>query len=197
MRYVPVRPRPPVTLLRHYRNPWKAAYHHFQRYSDIRVKGKLPPHHRLTFILVVEPLRTDESRVVCCLSAEEKKGTLQDMANQRGVACRAQGWKIHLCAAQLRQLVSADLRPSTSQYKLLFTVVMMYFNGLSNGTDWAEKLIRFHLAFHHHKNKIMGVNGLLRHVLRFIATFHHVRVQCCVLHSSRYARPLCSPDGGA
>lgn len=31
------------------------------------------------------------------------------MANQRGVACRAQGWKIHLCAAQLRQLVGADL----------------------------------------------------------------------------------------
>lgn len=39
---------------------------------------------------------------------EDKKGTLQDMANQRGVACRAQGWKIHLCAAQLRQLVSAE-----------------------------------------------------------------------------------------
>uniref|UniRef100_A0A672G2C8 Histone deacetylase complex subunit SAP130 C-terminal domain-containing protein n=1 Tax=Salarias fasciatus TaxID=181472 RepID=A0A672G2C8_SALFA len=77
VRYVPVRPRPPVTLLRHYRNPWKAAYHHFQRYSDIRVK-------------------------------EEKKGTLQDMANQRGVACRAQGWKIHLCAAQLRQLSSLE-----------------------------------------------------------------------------------------
>ncbi|XP_040896818.1 histone deacetylase complex subunit SAP130a isoform X2 [Toxotes jaculatrix] len=77
VRYVPVRARPPVTLLRHYRNPWKAAYHHFQRYSDIRVK-------------------------------EEKKGTLQDMANQRGVACRAQGWKIHLCAAQLRQLSSLE-----------------------------------------------------------------------------------------
>uniref|UniRef100_A0A3Q3JTK1 Histone deacetylase complex subunit SAP130 C-terminal domain-containing protein n=1 Tax=Monopterus albus TaxID=43700 RepID=A0A3Q3JTK1_MONAL len=77
VRYVPVRPRPPVTLLRHYRNPWKAAYHHFQRYSDIRVK-------------------------------EEKKGTLQDMASQRGVACRAQGWKIHLCAAQLRQLSSLE-----------------------------------------------------------------------------------------
>ncbi|KAM9386116.1 histone deacetylase complex subunit SAP130a isoform 2-T2 [Pholidichthys leucotaenia] len=77
VRYVPVRPRPPITLLRHYRNPWKAAYHHFQRYSDIRVK-------------------------------EEKKGTLQDMANQRGVACRAQGWKIHLCAAQLRQLSNLE-----------------------------------------------------------------------------------------
>ncbi|KAM3850263.1 histone deacetylase complex subunit SAP130a [Diretmus argenteus] len=77
VRYVPVRPRPPVTLLRHYRNPWKAAYHHFQRYSDIRVK-------------------------------EEKKGSLQDMANQRGVACRAQGWKIHLCAAQLRQLSNLE-----------------------------------------------------------------------------------------
>ncbi|KAI2663542.1 Histone deacetylase complex subunit SAP130 [Labeo rohita] len=73
VRYVPVRPRPPLTLLRQYRNPWKAAYHHFQRYSDIRVK-------------------------------EEKKGSLQDMANQRGVACRAQGWKVHLCAAQLLQL---------------------------------------------------------------------------------------------
>lgn len=40
VRYVPVRPRPPLTLLRHYRNPWKAAYHHFQRYSDIKVKGR-------------------------------------------------------------------------------------------------------------------------------------------------------------
>lgn len=43
VRYVPVKPRPPITLLRHYRNPWKAAYHHFQRYSDIRVKGMLQP----------------------------------------------------------------------------------------------------------------------------------------------------------
>ncbi|XP_021093103.1 histone deacetylase complex subunit SAP130 [Heterocephalus glaber] len=41
VRYVPVRPRPPITLLRHYRNPWKAAYHHFQRYSDVRVKDSL------------------------------------------------------------------------------------------------------------------------------------------------------------
>lgn len=39
VRHVPTRVRPPITLLRHYRNPWKAAYHHFQRYSDIRVKG--------------------------------------------------------------------------------------------------------------------------------------------------------------
>uniref|UniRef100_A0A3B4BV19 Sin3A-associated protein b n=1 Tax=Pygocentrus nattereri TaxID=42514 RepID=A0A3B4BV19_PYGNA len=77
VRYVPVRIRPPITLLRHYRNPWKAAYHHFQRYSDVRVK-------------------------------EEKKGTLQDVANQKGVVCRAQGWKIHLCAAQLLQLTSLE-----------------------------------------------------------------------------------------
>ncbi|KAG7267140.1 hypothetical protein CRUP_031851 [Coryphaenoides rupestris] len=28
--------------------------------------------------------------------------------HQRGVACRAQGWKIHLCAAQLRQLSSLE-----------------------------------------------------------------------------------------
>ncbi|KAL4630718.1 histone deacetylase complex subunit SAP130-like isoform X1 [Arapaima gigas] len=80
VRYVPVRPRPSVTLLHHYRNPWKAAYHHFQRYSDIRVKGK------------------------SCF----KKDTLQDMANRRGVVCRAQGWKIHLCAAQLLQLRSLE-----------------------------------------------------------------------------------------
>ncbi|XP_026790803.3 histone deacetylase complex subunit SAP130b isoform X2 [Pangasianodon hypophthalmus] len=77
VRYVPVRIRPPVTLLRHYRNPWKAAYHHFQRYSDVRVK-------------------------------EEKKGSLQDVANQKGVVCRAQGWKIHLCAAQLVQLTNLE-----------------------------------------------------------------------------------------
>ncbi|XP_014725830.1 PREDICTED: histone deacetylase complex subunit SAP130 isoform X6 [Sturnus vulgaris] len=76
VRYVPVRPRPPITLLRHYRNPWKAAYHHFQRYSDVRVK-------------------------------EEKKAMLQEIANQKGVSCRAQGWKVHLCAAQLLQLVGA------------------------------------------------------------------------------------------
>lgn len=40
-----------------------------------------------------------------CCSSEEKKGSLQDVANQKGVVCRAQGWKIHLCAAQLVQLV--------------------------------------------------------------------------------------------
>uniref|UniRef100_A0A4W3JAV2 Sin3A-associated protein a n=1 Tax=Callorhinchus milii TaxID=7868 RepID=A0A4W3JAV2_CALMI len=77
VRYVPVRPRPPVTLLRHYRNPWKAAYHHFQRYSDVRVK-------------------------------EEKKPTLQEIANQKGIVCKAQGWKVHLCAAQLMQLTSLE-----------------------------------------------------------------------------------------
>ncbi|XP_056606761.1 histone deacetylase complex subunit SAP130a isoform X2 [Triplophysa dalaica] len=77
VRYVPVRPRPPLTLLRQYRNPWKAAYHHFQRYSDIKVK-------------------------------EERKGSLHDMASQRGVACRAQGWKVHLCAAQLLQLTNLE-----------------------------------------------------------------------------------------
>ncbi|XP_023994857.1 histone deacetylase complex subunit SAP130 [Salvelinus sp. IW2-2015] len=75
VRYVPVRPRPPVTLLRHYRNPWKAAYHHFQRYSDIRIK-------------------------------EEE--SLQDVANQRGVARRAQGWRMHLCVAQLMQLSNLE-----------------------------------------------------------------------------------------
>ncbi|XP_054839408.1 histone deacetylase complex subunit SAP130 isoform X4 [Eublepharis macularius] len=77
IRYVPVRPRPPITLLRHYRNPWKAAYHHFQRYSDVRVK-------------------------------EEKKAMLQEIANQKGVSCRAQGWKVHLCAAQLLQLTNLE-----------------------------------------------------------------------------------------
>ncbi|EHB15936.1 Histone deacetylase complex subunit SAP130 [Heterocephalus glaber] len=77
VRYVPVRPRPPITLLRHYRNPWKAAYHHFQRYSDVRVK-------------------------------EEKKAMQQEIANQKGVSCRAQGWKVHLCAAQLLQLTNLE-----------------------------------------------------------------------------------------
>uniref|UniRef100_UPI00398E7903 histone deacetylase complex subunit SAP130-like isoform X2 n=1 Tax=Pristiophorus japonicus TaxID=55135 RepID=UPI00398E7903 len=77
VRYVPVRPRPPVTLLRHYRNPWKAAYHHFQRYTDVKVK-------------------------------EEKKPTLQEIANQKGIVCKAQGWKVHLCAAQLMQLTSLE-----------------------------------------------------------------------------------------
>ncbi|XP_053565922.1 histone deacetylase complex subunit SAP130 isoform X2 [Bombina bombina] len=77
VRYVPVRPRPPITLLRHYRNPWKAAYHHFQRYSDVRVK-------------------------------EEKKLSLQDIANQKGITCRVQGWKTHLCAAQLLQLTKLE-----------------------------------------------------------------------------------------
>ncbi|NWR23043.1 SP130 deacetylase, partial [Emberiza fucata] len=77
VRYVPVRPRPPITLLRHYRNPWKAAYHHFQRYSDVRVK-------------------------------EEKKAMLQEIANQKGVSCRAQGWKVHLCAAQLQKKTNLE-----------------------------------------------------------------------------------------
>lgn len=47
------------------------------------------------------------SHHLATVSTEEKKGSLQDMANQRGVACRAQGWKVHLCAAQLLQLVGS------------------------------------------------------------------------------------------
>lgn len=53
VRYVPVRPRPPVTLLRHYRNPWKAAYHHFQRYSDIRVKGQYLIRQKILSVKVI------------------------------------------------------------------------------------------------------------------------------------------------
>ncbi|XP_030430707.1 histone deacetylase complex subunit SAP130 isoform X2 [Gopherus evgoodei] len=87
VRYVPVRPRPPITLLRHYRNPWKAAYHHFQRYSDVRVK---------------------DTSDLCSLVLEEKKAMLQEIANQKGVSCRAQGWKVHLCAAQLLQLTNLE-----------------------------------------------------------------------------------------
>lgn len=34
---------------------------------------------------------------------------LQEIANQKGVSCRAQGWKVHLCAAQLLQLVGEVL----------------------------------------------------------------------------------------
>lgn len=34
---------------------------------------------------------------------------LQEIANQKGVSCRAQGWKVHLCAAQLLQLVSGRI----------------------------------------------------------------------------------------
>lgn len=41
--------------------------------------------------------------------AEEKKAMLQEIANQKGVSCRAQGWKVHLCAAQLLQLVRTIL----------------------------------------------------------------------------------------
>lgn len=40
---------------------------------------------------------------------EEKKAMLQEIANQKGVSCRAQGWKVHLCAAQLLQLVGRIL----------------------------------------------------------------------------------------
>lgn len=32
---------------------------------------------------------------------------LQEIANQK-VSCRAQGWKVHLCAAQLLQLVGSS-----------------------------------------------------------------------------------------
>lgn len=44
---------------------------------------------------------------LCFLVTEEKKAMLQEIANQKGVSCRAQGWKVHLCAAQLLQLVGA------------------------------------------------------------------------------------------
>lgn len=33
---------------------------------------------------------------------------LQEIANQKGVSCRAQGWKVHLCAAQLLQLTNLE-----------------------------------------------------------------------------------------
>ena len=56
------------------------------------------------------------------------------MANQRGVACRAQGWKIHLCAAQLRQLVSPqhtcrpDPQPTVSLVVLTLSFLLLFFS---------------------------------------------------------------------
>lgn len=47
------------------------------------------------------------------LVTEEKKAMLQEIANQKGVSCRAQGWKVHLCAAQLLQLVGEGDSPAT------------------------------------------------------------------------------------
>lgn len=67
------------------------------------------------------------------LSAEEKKGSLQDMANQRGVACRAQGWKVHLCAAQLLQLVGSAADGFTSAISLqwLKSFIVLYMKYIS------------------------------------------------------------------
>lgn len=65
---------------------------------------------------LIQLMRMQDEQKSHAFLTEEKKGSLQDMANQRGVACRAQGWKIHLCAAQLRQLVSAGLRPAKIQH---------------------------------------------------------------------------------
>ncbi|NXX66509.1 SP130 deacetylase, partial [Spizella passerina] len=45
---------------------------------------------------------------LCFLVTEEKKAMLQEIANQKGVSCRAQGWKVHLCAAQLLQLTNLE-----------------------------------------------------------------------------------------
>ncbi|XP_029766968.1 histone deacetylase complex subunit SAP130 [Terrapene carolina triunguis] len=45
---------------------------------------------------------------LCSLVLEEKKAMLQEIANQKGVSCRAQGWKVHLCAAQLLQLTNLE-----------------------------------------------------------------------------------------
>lgn len=143
MRYVPVRPRPPVTLLRHYRNPWKAAYHHFQRYSDIRVKGRLPPHPRPTFVRVVQPMRTDESGLVCSAfhrgeeghatgHGQSERGGLQSTRLENSPVCRTAP-------------AAGECRPSTSQHKLLFIVVVLYFNGLGHSRAGAEKPVRFHL----------------------------------------------------
>lgn len=50
---------------------------------------------------------------------EEKKAMLQEIANQKGVSCRAQGWKVHLCAAQLLQLVGGSLAVATSCWRHL------------------------------------------------------------------------------
>ncbi|XP_016380333.1 histone deacetylase complex subunit SAP130-like [Sinocyclocheilus rhinocerous] len=111
VRYVPVRPRPPLTLLRQYRNPWKAAYHHFQRYSDIRVK-------------------------------EEKKGSLQEMANQRGVACRAQGWKVHLCAAQLLQLTNLEHDGNMQRCKLVMDQVAEARDTMMKVLDHKDRVLK-------------------------------------------------------
>lgn len=48
------------------------------------------------------------------------------MANQRGVACRAQGWKVHLCAAQLLQLVGSAAEGFISTISGLIRVLLCY-----------------------------------------------------------------------
>lgn len=53
---------------------------------------------------------------------------LQEIANQKGVSCRAQGWKVHLCAAQLLQLVGAVL-----------SVLCQRGNPVGSWPKWCEK----------------------------------------------------------
>ncbi len=40
VRWVRDRKRPPVSLMNHYNCTWKAQNNHFQKYSDVKVKGE-------------------------------------------------------------------------------------------------------------------------------------------------------------
>lgn len=84
------------------------------------------------------------SHHLATVSAEEKKGSLQDMANQRGVACRAQGWKVHLCAAQLLQLVgsAADGFISTISLQWLNKIfIVLYMKYDTNSLLWSQLML--------------------------------------------------------
>ncbi|XP_030837924.1 histone deacetylase complex subunit SAP130-like isoform X2 [Strongylocentrotus purpuratus] len=69
--------RPCPRLVDNYRQSWKPAHNHFEKYSDVKPK-------------------------------EEKKIGIHEIANQRGILKKTDGWKIHHIAYQFEDLNSME-----------------------------------------------------------------------------------------
>ena len=89
-----IRGKPQVSLLNSYRHTWKSRHNHFLRYSD--VKSKVCSNHSLF----------NEKIIYYC--QDERRPTVNELANQKLVLQKINGWKIYHLSAGMEDVVEME-----------------------------------------------------------------------------------------
>ena len=85
--------KPHMSLLNSYRHTWKSRHNHFLRYSDVKSKvtnSNSQVHHKILFF------------------QDERRPTVNELANQKFVLQKINGWKIYHLSASMEDIVDME-----------------------------------------------------------------------------------------